>query len=581
MKRVMFSHIMAIFALLLSSVGMGFELGWPEIFDPELLLTYNLQLDPGDWEAVVNDPAIYDDNLESIEVGAYFWADGEEGQKIYVEVRRKAGDPVYSRDDGSYRPSLKIDINKFHEDDPADPDYPGHPDAVSEWHGMKKFSLENGDDNNALFEGLASNMHTLASGPEGYGHDAWRANWVRLNVNGHYYGVYVNAEHLDKQFMIHRDVYVWHQTWLYQTRGESDFTLEVGDDLNPKSPTVDALCYDPFVIGKRNSLLYPDGGECSAPSGGELVANLNEYVDMQSMLAMAAVNAFIANPDGLFAHARNSHYMDFDINDPAVARRRIYFPWDVDAAGQGGDFDIYYSNSSGYASLILGNPTFRAQYESIMTDLVNGPLSTASVLELINSVEVAVSDALVEDPYSKFPGTASGIAEVFDDTRGWFTTRVANVRAQLGLPPEGNDADNDGVQDSEDNCPTTYNPDQADSDGDGIGDECDVPFVDTDSDGIEDSADNCPETYNPAQADSDGDGIGDACDNHYYDPAECAKANMDGLGLVDHGDLAMLSAKWMVYKPRGKPMAEDLNGDRTINMFDLLIMASYWLESCQ
>lgn len=34
---------------------------------------------------------------------------------------------------------------------------------------------------------------------------------------------------------------------------------------------------------------------------------------------------------------------------------------------------------------------------------------------------------------------------------------------------------------------------------------------DLDCDGIPDSADNCPRTYNPDQADSDGDGLGDAC----------------------------------------------------------------------
>lgn len=36
--------------------------------------------------------------------------------------------------------------------------------------------------------------------------------------------------------------------------------------------------------------------------------------------------------------------------------------------------------------------------------------------------------------------------------------------------------------------------------------------VDTDADGIPDDVDNCPDTPNPDQADSDGDGIGDACD---------------------------------------------------------------------
>ncbi len=39
------------------------------------------------------------------------------------------------------------------------------------------------------------------------------------------------------------------------------------------------------------------------------------------------------------------------------------------------------------------------------------------------------------------------------------------------------DTDKDGIIDSQDNCPVTFNPDQLDSDGDGIGDACDAtPF---------------------------------------------------------------------------------------------------------
>ncbi|AMD85665.1 hypothetical protein AXF12_09160 [Capnocytophaga haemolytica] len=71
------------------------------------------------------------------------------------------------------------------------------------------------------------------------------------------------------------------------------------------------------------------------------------------------------------------------------------------------------------------------------------------------------------------------------------------------------DLDGDGVKDSQDNCIETPNPDQKDTDGDGLGDLCDE---DTDGDGVPNDRDNCPNNYNPDQADADRDGIGDACD---------------------------------------------------------------------
>jgi YVTN family beta-propeller protein len=59
----------------------------------------------------------------------------------------------------------------------------------------------------------------------------------------------------------------------------------------------------------------------------------------------------------------------------------------------------------------------------------------------------------------------------------------------------GIDQDEDGILDTDDNCPSTANSNQLDGDGDGIGDVCD----------------NCPLVNNPNQRDTDGNGVGDAC----------------------------------------------------------------------
>ncbi|MBI5959309.1 MAG: thrombospondin type 3 repeat-containing protein, partial [Chloroflexi bacterium] len=90
------------------------------------------------------------------------------------------------------------------------------------------------------------------------------------------------------------------------------------------------------------------------------------------------------------------------------------------------------------------------------------------------------------------------------------------------------DYDQDSILNVNDNCPVTFNPDQADEDDDGVGDVCDLfDDIDTDGDGVPNDQDNCPATYNPNQADSDNDGVGNVCE---------ALSDGDGDGIPDDSD---------------------------------------------
>ena len=79
-----------------------------------------------------------------------------------------------------------------------------------------------------------------------------------------------------------------------------------------------------------------------------------------------------------------------------------------------------------------------------------------------------------------------------------------------------------------DNCPRVPNVDQADSNGDGIGNACGDANDDADGDNVINGVDNCPADPNPSQDNFDSDAFGDVCD---------ADIDNDGaLNAVDSND---------------------------------------------
>ncbi len=417
---------------------------WPEIFEPNQLLTFYMTMDPCDWAFIVREVSPTLDPKTYTELPAMLWAEGETA--VLVALRKKScvmlPEPGYTIpgdanliDPNKVKISLKIDINQY---------YPEDPNAVTEWHGQKKISLENGGTTSVQTEGLACNIHQMASAPEGYGYDCWRASWIKLYVNGDYKGVYINNEQIDKQFLKHRGLFVDHNSWMYKSWGSGTLTLKVGDDTFPYSPALNALCYRPFPCLEETSPIYIGGGLCAtpAPDDPNLVADMNQWVNMQSMLALGAVNTFIANGDAFFgANGHNFYCFDFNMLDVGEVRKRMYFPWDTDGVFGALDHDIYESGQgpTTYAGLILGNPTFHSQYNQIMKDMLNGPLSEANIHAFIDDVNTPeLRAAIIADPWNRVGGNPAG---KFTDLKTWISDRIENVRNQVDfdehLPPPG------------------------------------------------------------------------------------------------------------------------------------------------
>ncbi|OFW29828.1 MAG: hypothetical protein A3H97_08785 [Acidobacteria bacterium RIFCSPLOWO2_02_FULL_65_29] len=375
---------------------------WPQVFDPLVVRTFNLELEPSDWDL------IRFDTTNEIEVPAMFWADDE--NPILVSVRRKSSRALPS-ESNPVKVGLKIDINEFV--------------SNQQWRGLVKLSLENAGDVLALHEGMAWQLHQLAANAGFFGPEAHPAlaNWVRVNINGVFVGVYSNVEQRDTQYLRNRGVRVSGSTWLYEIDDIDTWALESGD---PHSPTFLALCYAPFapsVKGKQASA-------CAAPGADRLESELDALIELDAMLGQGAVDAFLDNPDALFSHGKNFFFADF--NHSGLKRR--YIPWDLDAVFRRTTASIYGQEKgqkltqSPYQALLLNNAGIRARYNAVLTAMVSegGPLSEANLHEFLDDLQLVLAPALAEDPFLTEDPAAS-----FQSLKSWISARIPNVIGQI------------------------------------------------------------------------------------------------------------------------------------------------------
>jgi hypothetical protein len=404
----------------------AFSQDWVDLYDPTKVLTLNLDMLSQDWDTIRKD------TTNDIEVPAMFWATGEESTKIQVSVRRKSSRALPS-EGNPIKVGMKVDINEFVKG--------------QLWHGVAKLSLENGADTDPISEGLAWNVHELASvdGFYGAGYHAGLASWVRVIVNGSYIGLYINVEERDKQFLVNRRTFVKGRTWLYEIddTGTGAFEFEEGGPNH--SPTWQTLNYSPFQVGTKRNPLPP-------PPDSALKTQLENLIDMRVMLTQGAVDAFSSNNDSLFNHGKNFRHADFDPadptnpEDPLYGLKRRYYMWDLDAAITNTSANIYAQKTrrgefaqTEYQRVILNHPEFREQYNNIMKGLLNtstGPLSETKLHNFLNAVQIAVVGALSSDPYAGF-SSSGAVSAHFSSLRGWASQRIANVLQQVDLnaPP--------------------------------------------------------------------------------------------------------------------------------------------------
>ena len=266
------------------------------------------------------------------------------------------------------------------------------------------------------------------------------------------------------------------------------------------------------------------------PNSGELYVNKAENIDYEKT---SSYNIGVTVSDGTKTSVEEIVVVNItdDPNAYVVDNFTVRVYRDATKVGVANPKGTTYASSENAFSYKIDGGAdgdlFNIDFDSGLISFINPPVfSTPLDSDSDNVYEFKVRSIVKDDTSDDFPTISSEktISSVENKTDILTVTSI--------LSTIGSDYDGDGILDPVDNCPTTFNPDQADTDGNGEGDVCE----DSDGDGILDFEDNCIFIPNPDQADADGDGEGDVCEDADADGIIDSKDNCINTPNIDQAD---------------------------------------------
>jgi hypothetical protein len=369
---------------------------------------------------------------EEIEPGVWehtYWqgylSDNQAGPFINVAIRRKS-DPAHPSEADPQKFSLKIDISR-----PKS----GFTPENQRFGGKKKLSLECGSDGFMVSEGLSWNIYNAA------GVISSRSAWIKVYMSTdfgasfRYMGLYNNVEQVDEEFLEDHMPDRHDYGFLYKI---TDYDGEIKKTREDESNPFEFNWY-PFDHATHVTE--------TVPPPADWLTQTPERVDMDQLMKFAAVENFLANTDGTVNKGNNYWYYDWathpddpNLMDPAYKQPRMYFPWDLDTTMNSSNADmsiLHAQNGHFMEGLILeqdesgtpfGYETYGASYFDTYRNLLDGPLTKANLLALIDTIESAIAMELDADPCAETTST-----EKFARLRTFVQDRWDSIDEQLNL----------------------------------------------------------------------------------------------------------------------------------------------------
>ena len=255
-------------------------------------------------------------------------------------------------------------------------------------------------------------------------------------------GVYVNVEQPDKQFLKNRGVWESDQTYLYKDSEQKEAGCE--DDLSKvSSPQSLALACAPFGVADSGGGGSGKGGKDKGRNlrGEETCSfdQMNSLIDMEVMIAQAAIEAFTSSLDDLVSKGHNFYFVDYSDETCTTSRsdkRRTYYQWDLDSAFLNVDGYIYGSRGNGknkisqsiYQRVIFNEQAFLNMFNAnmaILLDDSDGSIVNQAI-QFLADMEPIIMPLLQADP-----SRCEDMLDAFLKMPVWLQERQGAVEGQI------------------------------------------------------------------------------------------------------------------------------------------------------
>ncbi|NQT78649.1 MAG: CotH kinase family protein [Bacteroidetes bacterium] len=282
--------------------------------------------------------------------------------------------------------SFKVAINSFH--------------SGRKYYGVEKINL-NGEHNDPSVVRSKLCWDILRS----FNIPAPRSNHVRVYINGDYYGLYINVEHIDEEFVLSRfmnnngNLYkcLWPADLAYLGSDPDLYKLESGDrrvyelKINESEDDYSDLAH--FIDVLNNTPIQ------DLPCELEKVFNVYDY------LKVIAVDVTIGNWDG-FIYNKNNFYLYHN----TASGRFDYIPYDLDNTIGIDWFGVNWEERNMYAwshpeeprplyERILQVEKYRDQYTYYTNLLLEEIVEESQFFPHINALRDQAYPYILDDPY--------------------------------------------------------------------------------------------------------------------------------------------------------------------------------------